>query len=88
LTPPTVNDKAWPVERFSRLACLIFETGGEDKNMKSIITTYPDFQSLPRGVKKMLLASENFFFGEAKAQPVKLLGLAAQTRRIFPLLGH
>jgi hypothetical protein len=56
--------------------------------MKSIITTYPDFQSLPRGVKKMLLASENFFFGEAKAQPVKLLRLAAQTRRIFPLLGH
>jgi hypothetical protein len=35
--------------------------------MKSIITTYPDFQSLPRGIKKMLLASENFFFGEVRA---------------------
>jgi hypothetical protein len=35
--------------------------------MKSIITTYPDFQSLPRGIKKMLLASEDFFFGEVKA---------------------
>jgi hypothetical protein len=35
--------------------------------MKSIITTYPDFQALPRGIKKMLLASEDFFFGEVKA---------------------
>jgi hypothetical protein len=35
--------------------------------MKSIITTYPDFPSLPRGIKKMLLASENFFFSEVKA---------------------
>jgi hypothetical protein len=42
-----------------------------ETNMKSIITTYPDFQSLPQGVKKMLLASENYFFGEAKNPPGK-----------------
>lgn len=34
--------------------------------MKSIITTYPDFQMLPRGVKAMLLISESQFFHEAK----------------------
>jgi hypothetical protein len=43
-------------------------------NMKSIITTYPDFQSLPRGVKKMLLASENYFFREIISTPIKFGG--------------
>ena len=33
--------------------------------MKSIITTYPDFHALPKGIKRMLLASESFFFVEA-----------------------
>jgi len=33
--------------------------------MKSIITTYPDFHALPKGIKRMLLASESFFFAEA-----------------------
>jgi|GEM_PF-6440199 hypothetical protein len=33
--------------------------------MKSIMVTYPYFQSLPKGVKMMLLASENYFFSEA-----------------------
>jgi hypothetical protein len=32
--------------------------------MKSILTTYPDFQRLPKGVKQMLLESETFFFHE------------------------
>ena len=36
--------------------------------MKSIMTTYPDFQALPRGIKRMLLASETFFFGEPQAK--------------------
>jgi hypothetical protein len=35
--------------------------------MKSIITTYPDFQSLPQGIKRMLLASESHFFAEVSA---------------------
>jgi len=36
--------------------------------MKSIITTYPDFHALPKGIKRMLLASESFFFSEAYSQ--------------------
>jgi hypothetical protein len=34
--------------------------------MKSIITTYPDFRFLPKGIKRMLVASESLFFREAK----------------------
>jgi hypothetical protein len=34
--------------------------------MKSIMVTYPDFRLLPKGLKQLLLASENFFFEEAK----------------------
>jgi len=33
--------------------------------MKSIFTTYPDFHALPKGINRMLLASESFFFAEA-----------------------
>ena len=40
--------------------------------MKSIMITYPDFQSLPRGIKIMLLTSEDFFFGEDKSVSVKI----------------
>ena len=35
--------------------------------MKTIITTYPDFQNLPVGVKRMLVASEDFFFREIQS---------------------
>jgi hypothetical protein len=35
--------------------------------MKSIMVTYPEFQSLPKGVKKLLVASETHFFRLAKA---------------------
>jgi hypothetical protein len=34
--------------------------------MKSILLTYPGFQSLPKGVKKMLVTSETHFFKNAK----------------------
>ena len=34
--------------------------------MKSIMVTYPGFQSLPKGLKQMLLASESFFFDQTK----------------------
>ena len=37
--------------------------------MNSIITTYPGFQALPRGIKKMLMVSESLFFEDAKALP-------------------
>ena len=33
--------------------------------MKSIMMSYPGFPSLPRGVRKLLLTSESFFFEEA-----------------------
>jgi len=34
--------------------------------MKSIMMTYAGFHDLPKGTKKMLLASETFFFEEAR----------------------
>lgn len=34
---------------------------------KSIVCTYPDFRGLPKGLKQLLLASENIYFSEAKA---------------------
>ncbi|HEU5395601.1 MAG TPA: hypothetical protein VFV81_00440 [Verrucomicrobiae bacterium] len=35
--------------------------------MKSIVTTYPGFCNLPKGLKQLLLVSETFFFEEAQA---------------------
>ncbi len=35
--------------------------------LSSITATYPGFQSLPKGVKQMLLVSESVFFDEARA---------------------
>ncbi len=46
--------------------------------MRTITLAYPGFQTLPRGVKKMLVVSESFFFGEsdtsktAHPQPVQI----------------
>jgi hypothetical protein len=34
--------------------------------LHSITATYPGFQSLPKGVKQMLLVSESVFFDEAR----------------------
>ena len=31
---------------------------------KSIVCTYPDFRILPKGLKQMLVTSENIFFNE------------------------
>lgn len=45
--------------------------------MNSIITTYPGFQALPRGIKKMLMVSESLFFEDAKALPQAQDGQAA-----------
>jgi len=36
------------------------------QSIKSIMVTYPDFQSLPKGIKKMLVTSESVFFGDAR----------------------
>lgn len=32
--------------------------------MRTIILTYPGYPSLPRGIKQLLVASENFYFDE------------------------
>ncbi len=39
--------------------------------MKSIALTYPDFQSLPKGLKRLLVASEELFFGQPAAKPAQ-----------------
>lgn len=39
--------------------------------MKSIICTYPDFRSLPKGLKQMLVVSENLYFEEAQTAWLK-----------------
>jgi hypothetical protein len=41
--------------------------------LKSIVCTYPDFRTLPKGVKQMLVVSENLFFEEMLAAPAKAL---------------
>jgi hypothetical protein len=50
----------------------------QKENMKSIMATYPEFQALPRGVKRLLLTSENFFFNDA-ASPAAKPGTASST---------
>lgn len=37
--------------------------------MKSILVTYPDFRSLPKGIKRLLVTSESLFFDAANATP-------------------
>jgi len=51
------------IERFSDR---IVQVKGEAWNMVSIVSSYPGFHSLPRGIKQLLLASESNFFEEAK----------------------
>lgn len=50
--------------------------------MRSIMLTYPGFGSLPTGLKKLLLESENFFFEELKfpADRSLVLGREPQIR--------
>jgi hypothetical protein len=60
--------------------------------MKSILTTYPDFQRLPKGVKQMLLESETFFFHELEpvahierhSRPEFSTGLYPNSDRLSP----
>ena len=39
--------------------------------MKSIVVTYPNVRALPKGIKRMLVASESLFFGQARRAPVE-----------------
>jgi hypothetical protein len=44
-------------------------------NMKSIITEYPDFQTLPKGIKKMLVITEEHFFADARPETAAVMSL-------------
>jgi hypothetical protein len=37
-------------------------------SLKSISTTYPGFQALPKGIKQLLVVTESFYFDEARPQ--------------------
>jgi hypothetical protein len=52
--------------------------------MNSITATYPGFQALPKGIKQMLLISENQFFEEARL-PLDLPGARPRTRAAPPV---
>ncbi len=46
--------------------------GRKLKMNKSIVCTYPDFRSLPKGLKQLLVISENLFFEEAQTTWLKI----------------
>jgi hypothetical protein len=61
--------------------------------MRTIILTYPGFQSLPRGLKQLLLATEEFYFAEvhstvAKANAVRPKGAKIAQFTPMPSLGR
>jgi len=48
------------------------QLGKKGKMTKSIVCTYPDFRTLPKGVRQMLVISETLFFDEVQtAAPEK-----------------
>ena len=51
--------------------CVSKDLRRKKENMRSIVMTYPGFQTLPRGLKMLLVASESFFFREAKSPLLK-----------------
>ena len=48
--------------------------------LKSIVCTYPDFRTLPKGLKQMLVISENLFFEEMHTAPVEAFREPAITK--------
>jgi len=48
--------------------------------MISIVSSYPGFHTLPRGVKQMLITSESNFFEEARPELAKM-GLNSDASR-------
>jgi hypothetical protein len=67
---------AGKIECFARILHQIYK-------MKSIVLTYPGFQSLPRGIKKMLVASETHFFRQAKFSAASLVSAAGNFQGII-----
>src|SRR5579863_5605264 len=57
--------------------------GGKAKMLKSIVCTYPDFRMLPKGLKQMLLASENLFFNEVSSAAPLSAGRSVVNNRFW-----
>jgi hypothetical protein len=55
------------------------------ETMRTIILTYPGFQSLPRGVKQLLLATENFYFEEPRSAAARPDGARSKRSETAPL---
>jgi hypothetical protein len=53
---------------------------------KSIVCTYPDFRELPKGLKQMLLASENLFFSEVQAPTARANEREMRKNHLLPPL--
>jgi hypothetical protein len=55
--------------------------------LRSIAYNYPGFQSLPKGIKKMLVVTESFFFGdENRRSDADVRSLLAQPLSVSPLV--
>jgi hypothetical protein len=52
--------------------------------LKSIVCTYPDFRTLPKGLKQLLVASENLFFNEISAAVAQSMGRNVEHNRARP----
>ena len=55
--------------------------------MRTIILTYPGYQSLPRGIKQMLVASENFYFDEFGAIVAHVNSNLPEDAKMAPFAG-
>lgn len=55
--------------------------------MRTIILTYPGYQSLPRGIKQMLVASENFYFDEIGATVARVNHDQPEDAKMAPFAG-
>jgi len=49
--------------------------------LKSIVCTYPGFRELPKGIKQMLVVSEDLFFEEAQSSSWKWDAHDAESNR-------
>jgi hypothetical protein len=57
--------------------------GRKVKMNKSIVCTYPDYRSLPKGLKRLLVISENLFFEEAQTTWLKIEDQEAGSKRLW-----
>jgi hypothetical protein len=55
--------------------------------MRTIILTYPGYQSLSRGIKQMLVASENFYFDEIGATVAHVNNDQPEDAKLAPFAG-